>query len=120
MRLQRALRDSSTVPMVLEVVLDSPVAYDPARGGDVALLHGEHDVVLQGLGRSLNQDVVGREPGRADAVAPVADDVFYLVGQATEALSLWDGLQVCFEGGLYFGHFAFVELADSGTAPELP
>src|SRR5829696_6816328 len=106
--------------MVLEVALDALVTYDPAWGRDVTLLHREHHVVLQRLGRALHQHVVGGEPGRADAKAPATDDVLHLVSQAPEALRFGYRLQVRLEGGPNVGPFGVVELADSGVAPEPP
>src|SRR5215210_1178904 len=106
--------------MVLEIALDVLVIYDPARGRDVALFHGEHDVVLQRLRRAFDQDVVGGEPGGADAKAPAAHHVLYLVSQAPEALRFWDGSQISLVSSLHPGPFGIIELTDPRTAPELP
>src|SRR5918993_4294244 len=106
--------------MVFEVAHDALVVDDPARGSDVALLHGEHHVVLQSLGRAFYQDVVGWESGRADAKALAADDVLYLVGQAPEALRFGDRLQIFLVGRVHPGSFGVVELASPGTATEPP
>ncbi len=57
--LERPLRGRRAVAMVLEVAFDALVVNDPAGRRDVALLHRQHHVVLQRLGRSLHQDVVG-------------------------------------------------------------
>ncbi len=58
------------------------VVDDPARRRDVALLHAQHDVVLQRLGVPLHQQVVRRQPGASDAELRGGHDVLQGVGQA--------------------------------------
>ena len=70
------------------------------RAGMLACFMREHHVVVERLAVALDQHVVGRQPGAADAEAGLADHVAQLVEQrAVEALGLRDRVEVAAEGG---------------------
>ena len=92
------------------------VAHDAARRGDVALLHREHDVVLERLRAALDQQVVGGQAGAADPEPGAADDVLDLVGDAVLALDLGDRLQVRLVG---LAHLALLVLVEPAHARAL-
>ena len=84
--LQGALADRRPVTVVLEEAGDAPGRRRPGWGGDVALLEREHHVVVERLGEALDQHVVRRQPGAADAEARPADDVEHVEGDPRLAL----------------------------------
>ena len=97
--LQRALADDGAVALVVEVAVDRARVDEPAHGRHVGLLHRQHDVVVERLAVALDQHVVRREAGAADAEAGLPDDVTHVVEQAAvEALGLRDRVQVGLEG----------------------
>ena len=92
---------------------------DAADGRDVGLLHREHDVVLQRLVEALDEDVVGRQPGRADAEAGPADDVLDVVeDRLLLAFGVRQGRQVPLERPLHLAALGLAELAHTGAAGE--
>ena len=99
MRLQGALRLGRAVALVLEVARD-PLVVDVARHRrGLGLLHVDDDVVLQGLGVALEQHVVRRQAGRADADALAQHDVLDRVLRRGEPCRGQRG-QVLLERGL--------------------
>src|SRR5699024_9096868 len=97
--LQCPLRHRGAVAMVFEVVADALVAHDAAGSGDIALLHGQDDIVLQGLGTALDENVVRGQTRRSDTEPLASDNVLDLVGDAFEALVLRNRLQIPVERG---------------------
>ena len=93
-RLQRPLADRRAVAVVGEVRRAGLVVDDAAGRRDVALLHRQDDVVLERLGVPLDEQVVRRQPGAADAEPGLADDVLDRVGEAAQPLGLRDRLEV--------------------------
>ena len=119
--LQRPLADHRAVPLVLEVGLDLGGVDEAAHGGHVGLLHREHHVVVERLGVALDQQVVRREAGAADAEAGLAGDVAQVVEQlAVEALVLGDRLQVGLEGPDDLGPLGLAEAAHRGVLAQHP
>ena len=96
------------------------VGEGPADRGDRALLHGQHDVVLQRLGVPLHEQPVGRQPGAADAEPGAAHDVLELVAHAPHALGGRDGVEVGAVAGLDDGPFVARQDARGRRLPEAP
>ena len=68
--LQRALADHRAVALVVEVARRPPrVSTNRLTRRDVGLLHRQHDVVVERLAVALDQQVVRRQAGAADAEA---------------------------------------------------
>src|SRR3954466_7695888 len=85
-RRERALGDRRPVALVLEVLVQLAPVDHAARRGDVALLHRQHDVVVERLRPALDEQVVGGQAGAADPEAAAPDDVLDVVGDALLAL----------------------------------
>ena len=95
------------------------VVDDAADGRDVALLHRQHDVVLERLVEALDQDVVRRQAGRADAEPGLPDDVLDVVeDRLLLALGVGERLEVALEGALDLAALGLAELAHAGAADE--
>ncbi len=92
--LQRALGENRALPVVHEPLGDRGVGDHAGRRGHVALLHREHDVVVQRLVEPLDEHGVGGQTGAADAEPGPPGHVLDRVGDPPEALALGDGLQV--------------------------
>ncbi len=118
--LERPLRDRRPVARVLEVLGDALVLHHPARRRDVALLHRQHDVVLERLRAALHQQVVRRQPGAADPEARPADHVLDLVRHRVLALLLRDRLEIALVGGEHLVALVVVEPPYAGAVLEAP
>ena len=92
--LQRAPAHRRPVALVREGPVQLRVAHDAAGRGDVALLDRQDDVVLQRLVVPLEQHVVGRQPGAADAEPAGADDVLDVEGDVAPAGRGHEGVPV--------------------------
>jgi hypothetical protein len=106
--------------VVLEGAPALLVVDDPAHRRDVALLHRQDHVVLERLGVPLDQEVVGRQAGAADAEAGDPDEVLECVGQRAQALGLGDRREVLGEGLLDPAALGVLQAADPGAAAEAP
>ena len=120
MRLQRALGDRGAVALVLEVLVQLAVVDDAARRRHVALLHRQHDVVVERLRAALDEQVVRGQAGAADAEALAPDDVLDVVGDALLALRLRDRLEVLAVGLEHRLALVVLEPADAGAVGEAP
>ena len=92
---------------------------DPARCGDVALLHRQDDVVVQGLGEPLDEHAVGRQARAADAEPRATHDVEHVEGHRA-AVDLGQRLEVAREGRANGGGLVVLEPADPGGVGEAP
>ncbi len=109
-RLQRALADDGAVALVVEVALDRGPVDEAAHRRDIRLLHAQHHVVVEALVEALDEDVVRREPGTADAEAGHAHHVAHVVEEvAVELLRPRDRVEVGVEGLLDTSALLLVE-----------
>ena len=120
-RLQGALADDGALTLVLEVALHLLGVDEPAHRRHVRLLHGQHHVVVEGLAEALDEHVVRRQPGAADAEPRHPHDVADVVEQRpVDALALGDGLQVGLEGLLDLAPLGLRQVAGLAAVPEHP
>ena len=100
-RLERALAHDGAVSLVLEVATRPCRVDEPAERGDVRLLHRQDHVVVERLADALDQQVVRRQPGGADAEPGLADHVAQVVEEvAVRPLRARDRLEVGLVGRL--------------------
>ncbi len=119
--LQRALAHDGPVPLVVEVPLDVVGVDEAADGGHVGLLHRQHDVVVEGLAVPLDEQVVGRQPGTADAEAGLAHDVAQVVEEvALRAPPRRDRPEVLLEGRDHLTALVVLEPPDRRVVGEAP
>ena len=109
--LQCPLRDGRAVAVMLEVVVHILVVDDAAGRGDIALLHRQHDVVVERLVESLDQHVVAGQARAADAESGSTHNVLDVVGDFAEPLRLRDRVLVGLECGVHLRVFGVVESA---------
>ena len=117
-RLQRPAGQGGAVAVVEEPRRDLGVVDRPARRRAHRLLHRQDDVVVERLGRALDEHVVGGQPGAADAEAAAADDVVDGVGDVRPALAGRDRVEVGGVGGEDLLALVVVEAAHARPVAE--